>query len=750
MQKYKGQALPIGLAILMVLSLTATVLFNTGRSVSEKARVVNAADAAAYSGLLWQSRALNFQAYTNRAMVANQVAMAQAVSLHSWVNYANVTVSNLDRYLKAVPYVGAVVSIVQTVVSGVETFLSPITEAMLTTVNGINLVLSGAQQAMYLSTFAATPEVVSNVVLANDARYNWQTNFSLFELGKNLANWQQFTDRKNGDNKEHLSERAKIIEASLDQFSRDRSWDFFKQWIPTSPMTSLRIEKRGGTRLVVSEDGDNYEWKSKDTVSLNTKVFGFWGKRKIIELPVGYAETFARASGSGRSIESCSGSSLCNDWFGANKMAQLAAQQMNSEELSSSYSGIRPFRILSDSVRSGDQPASLKLRVEVALPNESITSNWRPPGELVYKELDVPGEQLTSVSAAELFYERPDARGTIKSTDLEYANAYNPFWDVRLSAIDNVTKLALYAARLGNTKIDQPALSLLGQSTPATPLSDYREQAGTQLPPDINVELIARLSQLTGSSNPKAIGLALSLAKFNDAFDQMSSELSLHNSRNGRKLEDVLSQFGDFSSLPSVVEKQIQTALTEVLKSAVKNILAGLVKQLDVNVELLGNSIDLDSGLFAEQLLSDNQLSAVEQQVTQASDQIDLLTQQYSEAREAIITEFADVVEKSTFETVAKLDDLNRQKNELNELAKQAMNDDQSSVLQAQIHQLQLQIEGVPEQRIDDLTGELQAIVNRLMPDYPLEAHHARNAVIASLKLAGGSIADLLNLIDLN
>ena len=750
MHKYKGQALPIGLAILMLLSLTATVLFNTGRSVSEKARVVNAADAAAYSGLLWQSRALNFQAYTNRAMVANQVSMSQAVSLHSWVNYANVTVSNLDQYLKAVPYVGAVVSIVQTVVSGVETFLSPITEAMLTTVNGINLVLSGAQQAMYLSTFAATPEVVSNVVLANDARYNWQTNFSLFELGKNLANWQQFTDRKNGDNKEHLSERAKIIEASLDQFSRDRSWDFFKQWIPTSPMTSLRIEKRGGTRLVVSEDGDNYEWKSKDTVSLNTKVFSFWGKRKIIELPVGYAETFARASGSGKSIESCMGNSLCSDWFGTNKMAQLVGQEMNSEELSSSYSGLSLFRILSDSVREGDQPASLKLKVEVALPNVSITSNWKPPGDTFYKELDVPGQQLTSISAAELFYERPDISRAFKSAEIEYANAYNPFWDVRLSSVDNVTKLALYAAKFGNATIKQPALSLLGQNSPATPLSDYREQAGTQLPPDINIELIERLSQLVGSSNPKSIALALSLAKFNDVYDQMSNELSLHNSQNSRKLEDVLSQFGDFSSLPSVIEKQVKTALTEVLKSAVKNILAGLVKQLDINAQFLGNTIDLDTSLLAEQLLSDKKLNEVEQQVSQASDEIDLLTQQYSEARDAIITQFEDVVAKTTIETVAKLDDLNKQKNELNELARQAMNDDQSSVLQAQIQQLQLQIDGIPKQRIDNLTQELQAIVNRLMPDYPLEAHHARNAVIASLKLAGGSIADLLNLIDLN
>ncbi|MCU7907045.1 MAG: hypothetical protein KZQ76_14640, partial [Candidatus Thiodiazotropha sp. (ex Epidulcina cf. delphinae)] len=76
--------------------LLGIVLFNTGQTASEKSRLANTADAAVYSGLIWQARALNFQAYTNRAMVANQVSIGQMVSLASWTKYASILARNID------------------------------------------------------------------------------------------------------------------------------------------------------------------------------------------------------------------------------------------------------------------------------------------------------------------------------------------------------------------------------------------------------------------------------------------------------------------------------------------------------------------------------------------------------------------------------------------------------------------------------------------------------------------------------
>lgn len=77
-------------AVVFILLICAVFFFsvNTQQVAIEKTRVDNAADAAAYSAGVVQARALNFAAYTNRAIVANQVAIAQTLSIVNWINFA--------------------------------------------------------------------------------------------------------------------------------------------------------------------------------------------------------------------------------------------------------------------------------------------------------------------------------------------------------------------------------------------------------------------------------------------------------------------------------------------------------------------------------------------------------------------------------------------------------------------------------------------------------------------------------------
>ena len=70
-------------------------LFNTGQLSSEKTKLVNTADAVAYSAGVMHARALNFDAYNNRALMANEVLVAQMVSLASWTQYAQRHVENV-------------------------------------------------------------------------------------------------------------------------------------------------------------------------------------------------------------------------------------------------------------------------------------------------------------------------------------------------------------------------------------------------------------------------------------------------------------------------------------------------------------------------------------------------------------------------------------------------------------------------------------------------------------------------------
>ena len=126
-----GQVLPLGLVLVVMGMVGALIVYNTGVVATDKMRLANGADAAAYSGALWQARALNYQAYANRAMVANQVAIGQAVSIQSWMTYAAVTSENLATALRPVPVLNIVTGGIQSAANVAERVVSAGARTML-------------------------------------------------------------------------------------------------------------------------------------------------------------------------------------------------------------------------------------------------------------------------------------------------------------------------------------------------------------------------------------------------------------------------------------------------------------------------------------------------------------------------------------------------------------------------------------------------------------------------------------------
>lgn len=73
---------------MLAVLLGLLTMYSMGQLATAKMKLQNTADAGAYSAALAQARDYNFSAYTNRAMIANQVAIAQLVGLTSWArNY---------------------------------------------------------------------------------------------------------------------------------------------------------------------------------------------------------------------------------------------------------------------------------------------------------------------------------------------------------------------------------------------------------------------------------------------------------------------------------------------------------------------------------------------------------------------------------------------------------------------------------------------------------------------------------------
>ena len=94
-RRQRGQALIFGLFVLIAGLAALFLFFNVGQLSREKTKLVNTADAVAYSAGVVHARALNFNAYSNRALIANEVLIAQMVSLSSWAGYMRSWAENL-------------------------------------------------------------------------------------------------------------------------------------------------------------------------------------------------------------------------------------------------------------------------------------------------------------------------------------------------------------------------------------------------------------------------------------------------------------------------------------------------------------------------------------------------------------------------------------------------------------------------------------------------------------------------------
>jgi|TARA_B110000879_G_scaffold44071_1_gene62270 hypothetical protein len=82
--KQSGQAMVLGLMFLATALMFMLFMYNQGQLTRHRVQLENAADATVYSQAKLAARNQNFIAYTNRAMVANEVSIGQVNALMSW------------------------------------------------------------------------------------------------------------------------------------------------------------------------------------------------------------------------------------------------------------------------------------------------------------------------------------------------------------------------------------------------------------------------------------------------------------------------------------------------------------------------------------------------------------------------------------------------------------------------------------------------------------------------------------------
>src|SRR5688572_33483325 len=142
---HRGQIAPVALFGVLITSAVLVVMFNTGQKVTERSLVANAADAAAYSGAVWTARHLNFMAYTNRAMIANHVAVGHFISYVSWVRYINDSLQAIDRVTQWIPYVGQYVDLAEQISAQVRDATEQAAEIAVPAIDAWNVNIRAAQ-----------------------------------------------------------------------------------------------------------------------------------------------------------------------------------------------------------------------------------------------------------------------------------------------------------------------------------------------------------------------------------------------------------------------------------------------------------------------------------------------------------------------------------------------------------------------------------------------------------------------------
>lgn len=434
--RQRGQALIYGLFVLLSGLVALFFMFNTGQLTAEKAKLVNTADAVAYSAAVMHARALNFDAYTNRALMANEITLAQLVSLDSWLEYTNEhsnsaytamyceTIYNVPAGLSLLKYGPLCMGLVwgQMAIQAVNNIAPTLLQATSVTGEAAKVALQLAQTTMYASFLPARTRVMQEVADANYAG-DGVIKVDLVPLLDNYTvfDGKPFITPNTGNDRQRFKD-VELAAANDDEFVKQRSWSDSSLW-PCGPVPRGKANRTGGTQLIGFD-----EWRAQDQASLQVEQwryrFGIPRCRTTASYTLGSGQQSAKKNGSG------------SDWF---------------------YSGVPNFFDVSSEVLSyaPDSPTAAKrsdpvLRFAIRLTREkgqTMTSEGRsqikPTGRLDVMHSTPPKDVLAAVSTSEVVFDRPVPRADGKK---ELASLFNPYWQAHLG--DNSAATLAAAAAL--------------------------------------------------------------------------------------------------------------------------------------------------------------------------------------------------------------------------------------------------------------------------------------------------------------
>jgi hypothetical protein len=457
----QGQALVLALFLLAAGAAGLLQLFNSGQAIQDKTRLTHAVDAAAYSGALVQARALNFLGYTNRALVAHQVAMAHLVTLAAWAQFGDAQGRRVARsnppanliagffgpgqgaaYLSARGLGGRIGAQAQWGSGGLALAYAEHDRV-------VHDVLVRAQVAVQQSMAESRREAMRAVLAANDHATPAVLDPTL--LSDTLPG---YVLRYGGQARERLKA---LVEASVEPygFLAARN-DVDRSLLPIDkrcPLARHELRRRGSTALRGLDT-----WRALDTHSYHALRSNKWIGCYYREYPMGYGMVRGVGSPPDDDIEYVDqppeNFSEESFWRWVQRMRSWDLLNVLTNPYASSLAvsgqaswpgrGLPSFAEIAGAGRPGEA-SSLRFAVRVYRPvvgaaspaSTSATAAGNGASSLsgagaMRMASPAAGGVVAAIAAAETFYARPAQRADGRH---EMASLFQPYWHARLTPV---------------------------------------------------------------------------------------------------------------------------------------------------------------------------------------------------------------------------------------------------------------------------------------------------------------------------
>ena len=491
-----GQASVFVVVTIAVILLASLLLYDTGRLSLTRMHLQNTADSAAYSGAVVLARAYNFSSYANRAMVANQVAVAQMVGLASWSRYycliytdadcgafpGDGTAEEIQTMLELMSGGQPGVDFLDIYTTATGTLFDTLNTALPVAVDALNLIIEGesaASTAYYLATMAnlaagaADGGIIGSVVQANDPQAKIST-FGMGTIAASTASAALFTkiykpDAYNPLDKAFPSPLGKadpgdsghvntrfhdVVTNSLDSFSQGRSS------LEVPPFSSMLISTGdcfgdGLGFMLVNDLGyhgstsltqDNSTWTAKDVNN------GYLGSGicvitiDILGVPIPIPIPLIIPAPTSTPGQAYTG-----------RQASASAAGITPPALDNpvgTYSGLAPYLGVADITKPDMSSPAITLFVDRPESSIMTTQGLQQSGTMqiaggsngqsgtsINLADNEAGSQMQVGAAADAYFARPASQLLLGGSQV-YGNMFNPYWEAHLVPVGTAVKLA--------------------------------------------------------------------------------------------------------------------------------------------------------------------------------------------------------------------------------------------------------------------------------------------------------------------